>query len=46
MTEVYPAASLKQWGLPYRGYKQPGNPAALPDLVSELEAAGRQVTLT
>jgi predicted nuclease with RNAse H fold len=39
VTEVYPAASLKQWGLPYRGYKQPGNPAALPDLVSELEAA-------
>jgi hypothetical protein len=39
VTEVYPAASLKQWGLPYRGYKQPSNPAALPDLVSELEAA-------
>jgi len=39
VTEVYPAASLKQWGLPYRGYKQPGNPAALPELVSELQAA-------
>jgi predicted nuclease with RNAse H fold len=39
VTEVYPAASLKQWGLPYRGYKQPRNPGALPELVSELQAA-------
>jgi predicted nuclease with RNAse H fold len=39
VTEVYPAASLKQWGLPYRGYKQPVNPSALPGLVSELQAA-------
>lgn len=38
VTEVYPAASLKQWGLAYRGYKQPRNPAALPELVSELQA--------
>jgi predicted nuclease with RNAse H fold len=39
VAEVYPAASLKQWGLPYRGYKQPRNPAALPELASELQAA-------
>jgi predicted nuclease with RNAse H fold len=39
VTEVYPAASLKQWGLPYREYKQPRNPGALPQLVSELKAA-------
>jgi predicted nuclease with RNAse H fold len=39
VTEVYPAASLKQWGLPYRGYKQPRGPAALPKLASELRAA-------
>jgi hypothetical protein len=39
VTEVYPAASLKQWGLPYREYKQPGNPGVLPELVSELQVA-------
>jgi hypothetical protein len=39
VAEVYPAASLKQWGLSYRGYKQPRNLGALPELVSELQAA-------
>lgn len=39
VTEVYPAASLKQWGLPHRGYKQPHNLDALPDLVTALQAA-------
>src|ERR1700722_2119287 len=29
VTEVYPAASLKRWGLPWRGYKQPRNVGAL-----------------
>lgn len=39
LAEVYPAASLKQWGLPHRGYKQPRNPSALPELVTGLQAA-------
>lgn len=39
VTEVYPAASLKVWGLPYRGYKQPRDPAGLPELTGELQAA-------
>jgi predicted nuclease with RNAse H fold len=40
VVEVYPAASLKQWKLPYRGYKQPRNAPALAALTdSLLEAA-------
>ena len=39
VTEVYPAASLKQWDLPHRGYKQPRHSGALSELVSELQAA-------
>ena len=39
VAEVYPAASLKQWGLPYRGYKQPGNLGVLPELVTVLQTA-------
>ena len=39
LAEVYPAASLKQWGLPYRGYKQPRNSGALPELVTRLQTA-------
>jgi predicted nuclease with RNAse H fold len=39
VAEVYPAASLKQWGLPYRGYKQPRNLSALPELATALQAA-------
>jgi Protein of unknown function (DUF429) len=29
VVKVYPAASLKQWRLPYRGYKLPCNAAEL-----------------
>jgi hypothetical protein len=36
VVEVYPAASLKQWGLPHRGYKGRQNGAALNDLVDRL----------
>jgi predicted nuclease with RNAse H fold len=39
VTEVYPAASLKRWGLPWRGYKQPRNVSALTELVTALQAA-------
>lgn len=39
LAEVYPAASLKRWGLPHRGYKQPRNPGALPELVTRLQTA-------
>jgi predicted nuclease with RNAse H fold len=39
VTEVYPAASLKLWGLPYRGYKQPRNLAGLPELAGQLQVA-------
>ena len=39
VTEVYPAASLKQWGLPHRGYKQPGSQGALTLVVTALLAA-------
>jgi predicted nuclease with RNAse H fold len=39
VVEVYPAASLKQWGLPHRGYKQPRNAQALEALIDDLLAA-------
>jgi predicted nuclease with RNAse H fold len=39
VVEVYPAASLKIWGLPHRGYKRPQHLAALGRLVDELQAA-------
>jgi len=39
VAEVYPAASLKQWELPWRGYKQPRNLGALTELVTALQAA-------
>jgi predicted nuclease with RNAse H fold len=39
VVEVYPAASLKQWGLPHRGYKQPRNAQALEALIDGLLAA-------
>lgn len=39
LAEVYPAASLKRWGLPHRGYKQQRNPGALPELVTRLQTA-------
>lgn len=36
VAEVYPAASLKMWGLPYRGYKRPVDSQALAELVDAL----------
>jgi predicted nuclease with RNAse H fold len=36
VVEVYPAASLKLWGLPSRGYKRPKNRAVLGVLVDRL----------
>src|SRR5712691_13071857 len=41
IVEVYPAASLKAWGLPYRGYKRPEDTQALGKLVDELQGAAR-----
>lgn len=39
VVETYPAAALKLWGLPSRGYKGVANSARLADLVSLFEAA-------
>jgi predicted nuclease with RNAse H fold len=39
VVEVYPAGSLKTWGLPHRGYKRPGSGQALGQLVDALLAA-------
>ena len=39
IAEVYPAASLKMWGLPYRGYKRPGDTQVLEKLVNGLMGA-------
>src|SRR5579859_2199314 len=39
VVEVYPAASLKQWGLHHRGYKQSRNAQALQALIDDLLAA-------
>jgi len=39
IAEVYPAASLKLWGLPWRGYKTAKNRAALGEVVDGLLAA-------
>lgn len=39
LAEVYPAAALKIWGLPFRGYKRDANAAARNMLVDELIAA-------
>lgn len=39
VVEVYPAASLKCWGLAHRGYKQPRNTQALAALTDDLLAA-------
>ena len=36
VTEVYPAASLRAWGLTHGGYKQRGTGQALSDLVDSL----------
>lgn len=45
VVEVYPAASLKQWGLPYRGYKGTRNAATLTALVDTLLAAAPWLAL-
>ncbi|GII58878.1 hypothetical protein Pth03_72670 [Planotetraspora thailandica] len=39
VVEVYPAASLKEWGLPYRGYKRTENAVARGKVVDALTAA-------
>lgn len=39
VVEVYPAASLKCWGLPHRGYKNSRNPQVLEALIDDLLAA-------
>ncbi|GAA3609146.1 DUF429 domain-containing protein [Nonomuraea rosea] len=39
VVEVYPAACLKRWGLPYRGYKRAANLVELDMLVDRLLAA-------
>jgi predicted nuclease with RNAse H fold len=39
VVEVYPAASLRLWGLPHRGYKRPNDLAALGRLVDGLRRA-------
>jgi predicted nuclease with RNAse H fold len=39
VVEVYPAASLKVWGLPWRGYKTAKNQAALGAVVDHLQQA-------
>lgn len=38
MVEVYPAASLRRWGLDHPGYKRPAMPDALDHLVDRLLA--------
>ena len=45
VVEVYPAASLKQWGLPHRGYKGRGNTKPLAQVVDALLAAASWLTL-
>jgi predicted nuclease with RNAse H fold len=39
VVEVYPAASLRMWGLPYRGYKGKQNRPQLAELVDRLQSA-------
>jgi predicted nuclease with RNAse H fold len=39
VVEVYPAASLRGWGLRHRGYKQPGPPGVLATAADDLLAA-------
>lgn len=45
VVEVYPAASLKQWGLPHRGYKGRQNIAVLQRLIDRLTAAAPWLAL-
>jgi predicted nuclease with RNAse H fold len=39
VVEVYPAASLRSWGLRHRGYKRPASPIALAAAADDLLAA-------
>ena len=39
VVEVYPAASLREWGLRHRGYKQPRRPDALAAVTGDLLTA-------
>lgn len=43
--EVYPAASLKIWHLPYHAYKRPGDARVLQELVNKLVADARWLEL-
>jgi hypothetical protein len=45
VTEVYPAASLKLWGLAHGGYKQRGSTQPLGDLVGDLMSAAPWLNL-
>lgn len=45
LIEVYPAAALKVWGLPHRGYKRSVNGAGLNELVDQLQAAASWLEL-
>ncbi|GII42252.1 DUF429 domain-containing protein [Planotetraspora phitsanulokensis] len=45
VVEVYPAASLKEWGLPYRGYKRTENAEALSRVIDVLLAAAPWLSL-
>jgi predicted nuclease with RNAse H fold len=45
VVEVYPAASLRNWGLPYRGYKSTASPQLLGELIDRLKAAARWLDL-
>jgi predicted nuclease with RNAse H fold len=45
VVEVYPAASLRQWGLPYRGYKGSANADVRSRLVDALLTAAPWLTL-
>ena len=45
IVEVYPAASLKCWGLPHRGYKHPRGAQALEALIDDLLAAAAWLDL-
>ena len=45
VVEVYPAASLKIWGLPWRGYKRPGDTQALSKLVDRPRGQGHGVDM-
>lgn len=45
VVEVYPAASLRQWGLPHQGFKGPKNLTQLHDLVDRLKNAAAWLDL-